>query len=134
MELKDLRTALFGFKKSDVCEYISQLNDIYERREAQKSQEQQETMEALNQKNEELNDCASRLNQENTELKRRNDELQKKIELAEHRTSCMELQMKEIQEAAVSAIEEAKKQLSAAERRISELRAEQGYEKQPEIQ
>ena len=38
MELKDLRTALFGFNKNDVCEYISQLNYIYEQKEAQKNQ------------------------------------------------------------------------------------------------
>ena len=36
MELKDLRTALFGFNKNDVCEYISELNYIYEQKEAQK--------------------------------------------------------------------------------------------------
>ena len=36
MELKDLKTALFGFNKNDVCEYISQLNYIYEQKEKQK--------------------------------------------------------------------------------------------------
>ena len=70
MELKDLRTALFGFNKNDVCEYISQLNYIYEQKEAQKIKEQKDILEELNKKNEELNDYNSRLNQENTDLKR----------------------------------------------------------------
>ena len=68
MELKDLRTALFGFNKNDVCEYISQLNYIYEQKEAQKIKEQKDILEELNKKNEELNDYNSRLNQENTDL------------------------------------------------------------------
>ena len=72
MELKDLRTALFGFNKNDVCEYISQLNYIYEQKEAQKIKEQKDILEELNKKNEELNDYNSRLNQENTDLKRIN--------------------------------------------------------------
>ena len=54
MELKDLRTALFGFNKNDVCEYISQLNYIYEQKEAQKIKEQKDILEELNKKNEEL--------------------------------------------------------------------------------
>ena len=47
MELKDLRTALFGFNKNDVCEYISQLNYIYEQKEAQKIKEQKDILEEL---------------------------------------------------------------------------------------
>lgn len=127
MELKNLRTALFGFNKNDVCRYIAQLNGIYEQRETQKTREQQEAMELLNRKNEELNDYASRLNQEVTELKRRNDELQKEIELSESRSSGIELQIREAQAAAVSVIKETKVQLSAAEKRISELWTEQEH-------
>ena len=36
MELKDLRTGLVGFNKNDVCEYLSQLNNIYEQKQQQK--------------------------------------------------------------------------------------------------
>lgn len=110
MELKDLRTALFGFDKNDVCRYISQLNHVYEQKEAQKCEEQRETMEELAQKNEELHDRASRLNQENTELKRANDELRKKLALADAGLESMVLQMKEIQKAAASAMEAAREQ------------------------
>ena len=103
MELKDLRTALFGFNKNDVCEYISQLNYIYEQKEAQKIKEQKDILEELNKKNEELNDYNSRLNQ-------------------------LENQIEEIRKATVSVLEEVKEQLNSAEKRISDLRTEQGYE------
>ena len=128
MELKDLRTSLFGFNKNDVCEYISQLNYIYEQKEAQKIKEQKEILEELNKKNEELNDYNSRLNQENTDLKRINDELQKKFELSDKRSSELENQIEEIRKATVSVLEEVKEQLNSAEKRISDLRTEQGYE------
>ena len=128
MELKDLRTALFGFNKNDVYEYISQLNYIYEQKEAQKIKEQKDILEELNKKNEELNDYNSRLNQENTDLKRINDELQKKFELSDKRSSELENQIEEIRKATVSVLEEVKEQLNSAEKRISDLRTEQGYE------
>lgn len=128
MELKDLRTALFGFNKNDVYEYISQLNYIYEQKEAQKIKEQKNILEELNKKNEELNDYNSRLNQENTDLKRINDELQKKFELSDKRSGELENQIEEIRKATVSVLEEVKEQLNSAEKRISDLRTEQGYE------
>ena len=128
MELKDLRTSLFGFNKNDVCEYVSQLNYIYEQKEAQKIKEQKDILEELNKKNEELNDYNSRLNQENTDLKRINDELQKKFELSDKRSSELENQIEEIRKATVSVLEEVKEQLNSAEKRISDLRTEQGYE------
>lgn len=128
MEFKDLRTSLFGFNKNDVCEYISQLNYIYEQKEAQKIKEQKDILEELNKKNEELNDYNSRLNQENTDLKRINDELQKKFELSDKRSSELENQIEEIRKATVSVLEEVKEQLNSAEKRISDLRTEQGYE------
>ena len=128
MELKDFKTALFGFNKNDVCEYISQLNYIYEQKEAQKIKEQKDILEELNKKNEELNDYNSRLNQENTDLKRINDELQKKFELSDKRSSKLENQIEEIRKATVSVLEEVKEQLNSAEKRISDLQTEQGYE------
>ena len=133
MELKDLRTALFGFNKNDVWEYISQLNYIYEQKEAQKIKEQKDILEELNKKNEELNDYNSRLNQENTDLKRINDELQKKFELSDKRSSELENQIEEIRKATVSVLEEVKEQLNSAEKRISDLRTEQGYEWLPKV-
>ena len=133
MELKDFRTALFGFNKNDVWEYISQLNYIYEQKEAQKIKEQKDILEELNKKNEELNDYNSRLNQENTDLKRINDELQKKFELSDKRSSELENQIEEIRKATVSVLEEVKEQLNSAEKRISDLRTEQGYEWLPKV-
>ncbi len=105
MELKNLRTALFGFNKNDVCEYIAELNHIYEQKEEQKNKDKREAMKELNRKNEELNDCSSRLNQENTELKRVNDELRKKLALADADMESMKFQLKEIQKAVASAME-----------------------------
>lgn len=127
MELKDLRTVLFGFNKQDTCRYISELNKIYEQREAQEIKEQQETLDRLSQKNEELGNTASRLQQEVTELKRRNNDLQKKLELADRGASELRLQMRKAQALAVSALKETKEQLSAAERQISDLGTEQEH-------
>lgn len=124
MELKDLRNALFGFNKNDVCEYISQLNCVYEQKEEQKNKEQREVLEELNRKNEELNDYTSRLNQENTELKRINDELQKKFESADRKSESLEQQIEEMRKATSLVFEEVKKQLSLAEKRISDLQTE----------
>lgn len=118
------RKAGFRSKQS----YISQLNYIYEQKEAQKIKEQKDILEELNKKNEELNDYNSRLNQENTDLKRINDELQKKFELSDKRSSELENQIEEIRKATVSVLEEVKEQLNSAEKRISDLRTEQGYE------
>ena len=128
MELKDLKIALFGFNKNDVCEYISQLNYIYEQKEKQKIKEQKAILEELNKKNEELNDYNSRLNQENTELKRISDELPKKVELSDRKSSELESQIEEIRKATVSVLEEVKEQLTSAEKRLSDLQTEQGYE------
>ena len=128
MGLNDLRTAQFGINRNDVCEYISQLNYIYEQKEAQKIKEQKDILEELNKKNEELNDYNSRLNQENTDLKRINDELQKKFELSDKRSSELENQIEEIRKATVSVLEEVKEQLNSAEKRISDLQTEKGYE------
>ena len=127
MELKDLRTVLFGFNKQDTCRYISELNKIYEQREAQEIKEQQETLDRLSQKNEELGNTASRLQQEVTELKRRNNDLQKKLELADRGASELRLQARKAQALAVSALKETKEQLSAAERQISDLGTEQEH-------
>lgn len=44
MELKNLRTALFGFNKKDVCEYIAQLNEEFLRKlDAEKEKRESET-------------------------------------------------------------------------------------------
>ena len=43
MELKNLRTALFGFNKKDVCEYIAQLNEEFLRKlDAEKEKSESE--------------------------------------------------------------------------------------------
>ncbi len=127
MEMKDLRTGLFGFNKNDVCEYISQLNHIYEEREKQKSKEYMETAQELSKKNEELNNHASRLNQENTELKRINDELKKRLTIADGRSKTIEPQMNELRKATFSVIEEIMEQLNSVEKKISDFQTEQGY-------
>ena len=131
MELKDLRNALLGFNKNDVCEYISQLNYVYEQKEEQRNKDQREVLKELNRKNEELNNCNSRLNQENTELKRINDELQKKIESAERRSNDLEHQIEEIRKTALSVLEEVKEQLNLSEKRISTIQTEQVHKNEP---
>ena len=70
MELKNLRGSLFGFNKSDVCEYISQLNSEFDCKCTRLCEEHRETQEELSRKNESL--CADilRLEEEKAGLER----------------------------------------------------------------
>lgn len=124
MELKDLRTALFGFNKNDVCEYISQLNTIYEQKEEQKIIEQKEILAELNRKNEELSNAAAGLNQENTELKRKNDELLNRVNLFDTEKQEIENRIEQMQMSVVSMFEDIKEQLNSDKRQISDLQPE----------
>ena len=54
MELNDLKGALFGFKKHDVCEYIAQINTEFSAKLAEERKEYQQTLEELSAKNEKL--------------------------------------------------------------------------------
>lgn len=124
MELKDLRTALFGFNKNDVCEYISQLNTIYEQKEEQKIIEQKEILAELNRKNEELSNVAAGLNQENTELKRKNDELLNRVNLFDTEKQEIENRIEQMQMSVVSMFEDIKEQLNSDKGQISDLQPE----------
>lgn len=124
MELKDLRTALFGFNKNDVCEYISQLNTIYEQKEEQKTIEQKEILAELNRKNEELSNVAAGLNQENTELKRKNDELLNRVNLFDTEKQEIKNRIEQMQMSVVSMFEDIKEQLNSDKGQISDLQPE----------
>lgn len=124
MELKDLRTALFGFNKNDVCEYISQLNTIYEQKEEQKTIEQKEILSELNRKNEELSNVAAGLNQENTELKRKNDELLNRVNLFDTEKQEIKNRIEQMQMSVVSMFEDIKEQLNSDKEQISDLQPE----------
>ncbi len=124
MELKDLRTALFGFNKNDVCEYISQLNTIYEQKEEQKTIEQKEILAELNRKNEELSNVAAGLNQENTELKRKNDELLNRVNLFDTEKQEIKNRIEQMQMSVVSMFEDIKEQLNSDKEQISDLQPE----------
>ena len=132
MELKDLRTALFGFSKSDVCAYISQLNAVYERRGEQRGREQQEVLDEVNRKNEALTNAASRLSQENTELQRKNDELQSRLQetaaLLDRQTGEWRRRLEEMRRAITVAMEDVDRQLNGAEEWIAAPQTEQGDE------
>ena len=132
MELKDLRTGLFGFNKNDVCEYLSQLNNIYEQKQQQKNLEQRKMLAELSEKNEELGNTASRLSQENTELQRANDALQKDLSALQQKLSALQTaaeelnrQNGEMQQAAVLALDEAGERLGLAKAQILKLQAKQ---------
>ena len=79
MELKDLKVGLFGFKKNDVCEYISELNSTFSERLAEQKKEKEEALGELNKKNEELNTQISWLETEKDSLKRELEEKDKRI-------------------------------------------------------
>lgn len=131
MELKDLRNALFGFNKNDVCEYISQLNAIYEQKEQEQNKEQAEALKELNLKNEELSNAAARLNQENTELQRKNDELQSRINSFERETEELHRRIAQLRVSLVSVLEDFDRQLNISEDKSENPQEEQGNEAQP---
>lgn len=128
MQLNDLKTSLFGFNKNDVCEYISQLNTVYEEKEHKIRQEHSETTEVLNRKNEELNNTAAALEQKNTDLIRENDTLRKKSELFEGEIKELKFEIKKTRETLASVLESADKQLDLFERKIENLAAEKSDE------
>lgn len=129
MQLKDLKTSLFGFNKTDVCEYISQLNTVYEEKEEQLRQEQSAIVEALNQKNESLNNSVAALSQENTELVRERDALRKRIEVLTAETGRVKCQVEKMRETLTTAFESAANQLDLLENQVNDLLPEKTDEK-----
>ncbi len=57
MELKDIKTGLFGFKKADVYEYISELNYVCADKIAKCDKDRHNDLENMSIKNEELNNA-----------------------------------------------------------------------------
>lgn len=55
MELTDLKSGIFGFKKEDVCEYISELNNVCSQKIENAKNESQDILKELSEKNEKLN-------------------------------------------------------------------------------
>lgn len=129
MQLKDLKTSLFGFNKTDVCEYISQLNTVYEEKEEQLRQEQSAIVEALNQKNESLNNSVAALSQENTELVRERDALWKRIEVLTAETGRVKCRVEKMRETLTAAFESAANQLDLLENQVNDLLPEKTDEK-----
>lgn len=129
MQLKDLKTSLFGFNKTDVCEYISQLNTVYEEKEEQLRQEQSAIVEALNQKNESLNNSVAALSQENTELVREGDALRKRIEMLTAETGRVKCRIEKMRETLTAAFESAANQLDLLENQVNDLLPEKTDEK-----
>ena len=70
MELNDLKGALFGFKKHDVCEYIAQINTEFSAKLADERKEYQQALEELSAKNEKLYHDLVDTATENDELRR----------------------------------------------------------------
>lgn len=84
MELKEMRTALWGFRKQDVCEYIASLSEeLNAQLQAEKEknrqlqadeQENQQTVDQTSADIERLNDEITRLNEELAALRQDNAE------------------------------------------------------------
>ena len=128
MELKDLRTGLFGFNKNDVCEYISQLNSIYEQKDSKQKEEQREKLEELSRKNEELGNNASFLNQENTELKRKAEALQNKVDSFSRETEELKNQLMQMHKSIALVLSDIENQFALAEDKILKLQNAQSSE------
>lgn len=132
MQLKDLKTSLFGFNKNDVCEYISQLNTVYEEKERQIRQEQCEITEGLNRKNEDLNNSLAASEQEKTELIREKEALQKRTESIGSEIGELKLGIEEMRKLLTSVFENAFEQLDLFESKIDGLLNEQSGENEDE--
>lgn len=132
MQLKDLKTSLFGFNKNDVCEYISQLNAVYEQKEQQIQQEQQEIIGELNQKNENLNNTVASLSQENTELVREKEAQQKKAACLSSEIGALKLQLEQMREGLIAALEEVTDRFETLEVQMNGLLPTQSGENEDE--
>lgn len=128
MQLNDIKTALFGFNKNDVCEYISKLNAVYEEKERQLRQEQRDAVETLNRKNESLNHDMAALSQENTELVRERDALVKRVESLTGEIEKMASQVEQMRDVFAAALKNAVEQLDSLENQMHGLLPEQNDE------
>ena len=80
MELKDLRSGMFGFKKDDVCEYIAELNSTFSKQLADQQAESKELLARLSDKNEELHTEIAKLETYIDGLKHAAEEKDKEIQ------------------------------------------------------
>ena len=74
VELKNLRTTLFGFGKKDVCEYIAQLNEEFSRKLNEVNKRKNSDAKQLQSKLDELENEKIRLEAEKDELQNQIDE------------------------------------------------------------
>lgn len=132
MQLNDLKTSLFGFNKSAVCEYIAQLNTVYEEKKKQIQQEQHEIIETLNQKNESLNNNVAALDQQNTDLARENEALRKRNELLNSEIGELKLGVEKMRDLVASVFGNVTNQIDLFESKIDGLLNEQSGEKDDE--
>lgn len=83
MELRELRTSLFGFKKKDVCEYMARLrSELVENLEEDRENDKRTILD-LEQRNAELNECISKLSAEKERLLAENAEKERIISALE---------------------------------------------------
>lgn len=79
MELKDLKTGFFGYKKGRVCRYISELNSTFGEKLSRQKEESGAIIERLGDKNEELNARVMLLESEKDALRHKNEQLEKTV-------------------------------------------------------
>ena len=79
MELKDLKTGFFGYKKGRVCRYISELNSTFGEKLTRQKEESGAIIERLGDKNEELNARVMLLESEKDALRHKNEQLEKTV-------------------------------------------------------
>lgn len=132
MQLKEMKTSLFGFNKNDVYEYISQLNSVCERKVQQAKEEQRESINTLNRKNEELNDSISALSQKNADLKREADCLRENADKANAKAEELRQRVDEIRFLLASLFENISDQLDSLNEQIGGLMTEKCGESKDE--
>ena len=122
MELKNLRGSLFGFNKSDVCEYISQLNSEFDRKCTRLCEEHRETQEEFSRKNESL--CADilRLEEEKAGLEREAASLRAELAALCGRADELRGSAGELRAAVVALVEELGSRLDSLEEIAQGLR------------
>lgn len=91
MEIRELKSGLFGFRKQSVYEYISQLNRTCSEKVEEARRDKLAALSELSQKNEELNNRVIRLEGENDALRRDRTEKEALI-------SSLNEQIKQLQE------------------------------------
>lgn len=89
MELGDIKTSLWGFRKRDVCDYLAEMSDMMSQRVEQEKTKSAQTEEALNARIEELTEAMEAMCRTEKEREEQNAALRQQVRLLQEENAAM---------------------------------------------